>query len=162
MDIDIIELGEIILNDRARDGTWCTMPYPNHPNGCPNFPQCPQYRSDFNEFNGYKWFAIIERFDLEAHAKRMKEKHHKWSERQCRNLLYWQNSVRAKLRKRTQIFAYQTNADIILEIPEANGVNIFGTMAKNGLLLKAHNPKIIYKIMFVGKKKKIELPKEVK
>uniref|UniRef100_A0A6M3X5Z6 Uncharacterized protein n=1 Tax=viral metagenome TaxID=1070528 RepID=A0A6M3X5Z6_9ZZZZ len=146
----IVPLHTVIYDERARDGTWCMAPYPNHPKGCPNFPTCCESRSDFKEFQGYAWFAVIQEFDLKAHAERMKEKHPGWSERQARCVLYWQNSLRKRLREEAQRFAVPLTGDIILDIPEACGVNLFATMAKHGVFLKA-NPDQVIKIMLVGK-----------
>ncbi|MHA1286030.1 MAG: hypothetical protein ACTSPB_01380 [Candidatus Thorarchaeota archaeon] len=50
-DIAVYSLDEVFYDARARDGTWCTMPYDktgeradgtpifSHPDGCPNFPK---------------------------------------------------------------------------------------------------------------------------
>ena len=148
----IIPLETVIVDNRARDGTWCRLYYPGHPRGCPNFPKCCESRPHFNSFNGYEWFAVVEKFDLKAHAEAMKKKHPHWSERQCRNLLYWQNGVRRRLREKADSIAFPLMGDVILDIPEANGVHVFDTMAKNGLILERHKPDIIHKIMFVGKR----------
>jgi len=151
----IIPLSTVIYDERARDGTWCMAPYPNHPKGCPNFPECCESRPDFKEFEGYDWFAVIADFDLKAHAEKLKEKHPGWSERQARCVLYWQNSIRKKLREKAQGITYPLMGDILLDIPEACGVNLFATMAKHGIYLKT-NPDLVKKIMLVGKFRKEE------
>lgn len=148
---EIIQLNEVVYDPRARDGRWCMLPYPNHPHGCPNFPKCPMSRRDFLDYNGYDWFAIIEEFNLKEHANKMREKHPNWTDRQCRNLLYWQNGVRSRLRKKAEAFSIPFMGDVVLDIPEANGVNIFETMEKHGVVLEKHKPSIIRKIMLVGK-----------
>jgi hypothetical protein len=86
----IISLKAVIYDSRARDGTWCKLPYPDHPKGYPKFPECLRDYPDFKDYEheAYNWFAIIEKLNLRAHAKRMKDKHPSWSERQCRCLLY--------------------------------------------------------------------------
>jgi len=147
----IIPLEVVVYDKRARDGTWCTKYYPNHKKGCPNFPDCIKERMDFKEYKGYKWFAVVTRFDLKSHAKRMKNKHKNWTERQCRNLLYWQRKVRSRLKKKAESFANPLLGDIILDIPEANGVHVFDTMKWHGLILETHKPNKIHKIMLVGK-----------
>ena len=154
-----LPLHVVIYDERAKDGTWCKAPYPDHPRGCPNFPKCCEKQPDFKDFEGYDWFAVIEEFDLKAHAEKLKEKHPGWTERQARCVLYWQNSVRKRLREKTAKFAVPLFGDIILEIPEACGVNLFATMAKHDLFLKT-NPDIVYKIMMVGKVHKPEESKE--
>lgn len=142
----IIRLTDVIYDKRARDGTWCCLPYPNHPRGCPKFPDCPKQVFDFKDYSDdMVWFAVIEEFDLKEHAIKMKKKHPKWSDRQCRCVLYWQSKVRKKLMDRCK----EIGGEIIRD-PEAAGVNLFATMSKYGLFLKA-NPDYVYKIAFVGK-----------
>jgi hypothetical protein len=92
-----------------------------------------------------RWVAIIETFDLKAHAEKMKAKHPHWSERQCRNPLYWQGGVRKRLREKAE----KLNGDIILDIPEACGVEVFETMKLVGINLE-RKPDIVKKVMFVG------------
>jgi len=145
----MIELSEIIYDERARDGTWCCLEYPNHKKGCPNFPKCISERPDFLSLPNKKWIAVTEEFDLKEHAIKMKEKHPHWTERQCRNVLYWQNGVRSRLRKKTRKIYHPLRGDILLDIPEANGVNVFATMAKHGVFLKS-NPDYVTKVMIVG------------
>lgn len=152
-ELNVIELSEVMYDERARDGTWCTLPYPLHKKGCPNFPKCPNNRVDFKTLSGYKWWAVIEEFDLVAHAKRMKEKHPHWSERQARCVLYWQRGVKSRLLKKAEKLMKELGGPmgtIILTIPEANGVDVFNTMTHHGLILKP-NPDYVYKIMLVGK-----------
>lgn len=148
----IVPLTEVIYDLRARDGTWCQAEYPNHKKGCPNFPKCIHDRPDFKSLNpeSLHWYAVVEEFDLAAQAVKMKEKHPKWSERQTRNLLYWQNGVRKRLFIKAMKICVPLVGDVLLSIPEANGVNVFATMAKHGVFLKS-NPDQVKKIMLVGK-----------
>lgn len=168
----IIPLETVIVDDRARDGTWCTLPYPGHPNGCPNFPQCCESRPHFNEYQGFDWFAVVYKFDLKAWGDKREETHRRkyeeqnWfldesdkpsykplSERQRRNVLYWQeHKVRKPLRVEAMTICFPLLGDILLDIPEANGVQVFDTMAKHGIVLEAQKPDIVQKIMFVGKR----------
>ena len=182
MELTVIELDEVVYDSRARDGTWCTLPYPGHKKGCPNFPKCPSGRMDFGILSpDYKWYAVIEEFDLVTHAMRMynnsvkrreeaiykyladgmtqeeaeKKAPKEWSDRQCRCVLYWQNGVRRRLLTKAEKLLEELGGPeggVILTIPEANGVNVFATMARHGLFLKA-NPDYVYKVMLVGKAK---------
>ena len=148
---NLIELKEVVYDKQARDGTYCKLPYPNHPKGCPNYPQCISKYPDFEKLrSGYTWFAVIEEFNLKAHAERMKEKHPDWSAQQCRCLLYWQNGVRRKLRAKAYSHVNRLNGDIVLEIPEACGVNVFVTMA-NVVVIIQRNPDVVRKVMLIGK-----------
>lgn len=154
----IIPLETVIIDDRARDGTWCKIPYRSNPKGCPNFKKgCTTSRPHFNNYNGFEWYAVVLRFDLKAHAEEMKKKPRKdgtpWSEAQARCILYWQeHKVRKPLRAMAMELYHPLMGDVLLDIPEANGVQVFDTMAKHGLILERRNPDIIHKVMLVGKR----------
>lgn len=148
---DLIRLDKVYFDKRAMDGTWCTLPYPNHPKGCPNFPDCTKDEIPFNAYNYYEWFAVVEVFNLKDHAERMKEKHTHWTERQCRNLLYWQGGVRKRLREKSQKYAKEIGAHVLFQIPEAKGVDVFKTMKEHGLKIQRH-PDIVHKVMILGRR----------
>jgi hypothetical protein len=147
---EAIKLTKVVYDIRARDGMWCKLPYPGHPKGCPNFPACPATYFDFLDSSKVwtHWYAVIEEFDLVGHKKKMKQLHPLWTDRQCRNPLYWQNGVRSKLNKKA--LAVYKHGDTILEIPEACGINVFETMAKVGINIERY-PDIVRKIMLIGK-----------
>lgn len=148
-----IPLPEVVYDKRARDGTWCTLPYPGHPKGCKNFPQCPEKYPRFLDIKDtYNWFAVTEEFDLKKHAKKWKERHPNATEKQCRNLLYWQNGVRKRLYNKVLKCINPFNGDIILRIPEACGVDVFKTMEKIGIKLQ-RNPDYVIKVMLIGKRR---------
>lgn len=149
---ELIPLPEVVYDRRAKDGTWCQHPYHNHPKGCPNFVKGCTNRIDFKGIGEkYRWYAIVEEFDLKSHAAMMKTKHPDWSERQCRNPLYWQGGVKKRLREK----AYQLDPNlhewghIYLPIPEAHGVNVFDTMTKAGIVLD-RKPDLVKKVVLVG------------
>ena len=148
----LIPLDEVICDPRARNGVWCTAPYPGHPKGCPNFPKGCTRSFDFeSERNRRQWYAVVEEFDLIQHAAEMKKKHPDWSDRQCRNPLYWQGGVRKRLREK----AYRLDPKLhewghmYMPITEAHGVNLFETMARVGIILE-RKPKIVRKIALIG------------
>src|SRR5208337_4592264 len=124
-------LKEVIYNHEAR-GPWCASPYAGHPHGCPNLVKgCTTRRPDFLSIGeNYNWCAVVEEFNLKSHAEYMKAKiwaeHQKeWTDRQCRNPLYWQGGVRKRLREKAQRIASTSPNSIILDIPEACGVEVF-------------------------------------
>ncbi|MCK9593979.1 MAG: hypothetical protein M0Q91_18415 [Methanoregula sp.] len=140
----------IVADPRARNGIWCMNPYDGHPKGCPNFPKCPKMFPNINEIVGnYSWYAVVEEYNLREHADKMKLAHPDWSERQCRNLLYWQGGVRKRLREKAK--RYVSAGDILLEIPEACGINMFMTMQLAGITLERTKPDIVRKVMLIGK-----------
>lgn len=146
----MIQLETVAYDIRARDGTWCRLTYPGHPHGCPNFNKgCTVKRPNFSVIKDlYNWYAVVEEFDLKAHAEKMKIAHPDWSRRQCRNPLYWQGTVRANLRKKCILGP----GDILLDIPEACGINVFQTMANIGITID-HAPDMVRKVMIIGRKK---------
>jgi hypothetical protein len=158
---DIVPLNEIVYDERASNGVFCAHPYEGHPHGCPNWPQCPNDEDRFTlqELKDieakYDKFAIVEEFDLKAHAQAMKLKHPTWSERQCRCLLYWQNGVRKRLLTKAMDFLFKSNrSSILLSIPEASGINVFATMEKAGIIIEKH-PNTVKKVMLVWNYKEI-------
>jgi hypothetical protein len=146
----MIPINEFIFVKEARNGVYCCYPYEGHKKGCPNFPKCIQNRPKNFSYFGYKWFAVVEEFDLKTHAEKMKSKHPDWSERQCRCLLYWQGGVRKRLREKAEIVAKSAEGSIILDIPEAYGINVFETMAIVGVVID-RKPNIVRKVMLIGK-----------
>lgn len=149
----MIRLPTIFYDKKARDGTWCRLPYPGHPKGCPNFPKCPAKHPDIQKLKGFYWYAVIEKFNLQDHAKKMAAAHPKWTERQCRNLLYWQGGVRKRLTEKAIRAADPFYEDVILKIPEASGVNVFETMAHVGIQIQRNKPGQIIKVILIGKRK---------
>jgi hypothetical protein len=144
--IKILPLDEITYDRRARDGFWCCLPYPSHKNGCPKFPACPEKQIDFLKVRDkYRWFAVIASFDLKSHADKMQKQHIGWSRRQARCVLYWQAGLVRQLKAK----AYSLKSDIVLDCPEASGINLFVTMARVGINLKP-NPDEVRKIVLVG------------
>ncbi len=144
----MIRLYSIDYDVRARDGTWCCLPYPGHPGGCPKFPGCIAEHPDFKDWEkSFRWWAVIEEFNLKAHAETRKLKYPGMSERQARNLLYWQGGVKSRLRKKA--LAARNPNGMILTVPEASGVNVFKTMERIGIRIEK-NPQVVCKVMLVG------------
>ena len=153
MIIPIIE-ENIILDSRAR-GLWCKLPYPNHKKGCPNYGKkkgCPPFSRPFHELVIPPFYLVVTTFDLEAHATRMKILHPDWSDKQARCLLYWQNSVRKKLLDKAKAFLKDQNSAnlVLLELPEANGVDVFKTCKAVGIKIDRDPKKIVRKVMIIG------------
>jgi hypothetical protein len=147
--------GNIILDSRAK-GQWCLLPYPRHPQGCPNFNKkksCPPFSKPFEDLIAPPFLLVIQPFDIDAQAKRMKTIHPNWTDRQARCLLYWQKSERKRLKEEARKFTKsQENDCLLLESPEANGVDIFATCSKVGIILENNPKKTIWKVMIIGKK----------
>lgn len=141
--------------DRRANGQWCKLPYPDHPKGCMNYNKkigCPPKAKFFLDIVTNPFFLVTQKFDIAKHAQRMKKLHPNWTNRQARCVLYWQGSLRKKIREEAKEFIDSQNKDLmILEIPEANGVDIFKTCKNLGIILDRNPQKIIWKVMIIGK-----------
>ena len=120
----IINLQEkdVILDKRAK-GPWCQLVYPNHPKGCPNYAKkrtCPPFSKAFEDLVEPPFYLVIQTFDLEAQARRMKGLHPEWSDKQCRNLLYWQKGLMKRLRTEAEEYDSMNAASIVCSFLSKN------------------------------------------
>ncbi len=146
----------LCLEKKASDGTWCTAPYPGHKKGCPNYgqrPQCPPQAPHFLElYLERPYWLVRETFNLKAWERKQRKKWPDWSKKQCRNSRHWQGGVNSRLKKRAKLLAkLLPGGHEVLEIPEANGVDVFSVCEHLGLTLK-RNPDLVHKFMIVAKK----------
>jgi len=145
----------VVYDVRARDGTWCAKPSKSYLHGCPNYPGCPAKYPDFLDlWDKYDWYAVIEEFDIEGWEKNQAEKHKDegWSRKQLRNPRHWQKGVMKRLRDKAHANSNRLLGDIILEIPEACGVDVVRTMASVGIRFEwGLNAKTYRKVMLIGK-----------
>lgn len=150
----------LILNEKAK--IWCKLPYPSHPHGCPNYgkkdicpPRAPDVR-DVLDFNESMFFVVI-RFDIGEHARRMKEKHPGWTDRQAHCLLYWQPKVVKALHEEVGRRAFVVDSlsnkitHIVTYVPEAMGVDVFGTCKLLGIPIERNPIKYVHKVALVGR-----------
>lgn len=134
----IIQAVRIITSHKT--GDWCQYRYPNHPKGCPNYGRdgCPPdapFITEVMDLRRPVYIAFSE-FNLDAHAIRMQFKHPAWTERQCKNVLYWQGISRKQMRQRAKIAQFYGGGDVVLTCPEAHGVNVYATCFYSGLKLQ--------------------------
>lgn len=138
----------------------CVKPYYNHPKGCPNYNKrnlCPPAALLLTEFIDLdkRVLAVCVHFNLGMHVERMKDKHPNWSQRQCECCLYWQGSVKKKLKDEvaynmTRPALFDSGNLVSTDCPEAMGVNVTATMANVGIVLEWPPKKIVRKIAFIG------------
>lgn len=133
----------------------CTKAYPNHPKGCPNFGKrltCPPQAPLFEDIIDMDCpvFAIFNIFPFGEHVERMRKKHKEWSKRQLECCLYWQGTARKQLRAKIDAFKKVRPADLILQTPEANGVNITATMFAIGAKLEWPPKTATYQVALAG------------
>ena len=135
---------------------WCQLPYPDHPNGCPNYgknPSCPPDAEYMDSIlSKYSHFYLIYAiFNLDGQKRRMLSRHPDWTDRQATCLLYWQNSVKKALQERLReiqeinpekrLYVLSSgsgfkqgafNQEKIYSL-EAGGIDVFRTLKKNGI-----------------------------
>lgn len=155
----IILCKDLVMTNTKR---FCFMKYPGHPHGCPcahgrcwgdGKAQIPLTESiDVSR----PIYIVFNEFNLEEHARSMKLKHPHWSDRQCRNLLYWQNTSIAGLKIRIK-----EAKKVIHPVPEIQstgegyGVNVYATCLRSGLKLdRIKDMKICRHLAIMGYRKK--------
>lgn len=131
IDVNLIEVtNKLEINSKTRE--WCKLPYPNHPNGCPNFnknPDCPptcKFISDFIDLTKKVYFVIV-KFDLQKHIISMMQKHPDWSCNQAKCCLYYQNTLRKALKDKI-LYTFSIKEFNYTLVPEAMGVNVMLTL----------------------------------
>ncbi|MEM5789005.1 MAG: hypothetical protein AAGU11_16960 [Syntrophobacteraceae bacterium] len=145
----------------AKVGEWRRLPYPGHPKGCPNQgrpPFCPPNSTALVDYldTARPVYLVFEYFWLKNHADGMREKHPGWTDRQCRNLLYWQGIVRAGLKRNVAAAMSILGCDVVTYCPEGQGVNVFATARLAGLALdKTRRICIDHHIALIGSRAKL-------
>lgn len=132
----IIKVKKLVHTPKTK--TWCSLPYPNHPKGCPkNVEECNngKYITDVINLNKSIYFVYSE-FNLFKHMLKMKERHPHWTKRQCKNVLYWQSTSRKQLKERTIKAIQLTNTTYLTYCPESLGVNVYTTARNSGFILE--------------------------
>ena len=147
-----------------RVGQWCQLPYPNHPNGCPNYgkksicpPLCPTV-TDFFNLHKKHWFLITE-FPLKQYLVQMRDKYPSWSERRLRCLLYWQGHIRKIQYQQIDAFRSQFPETIFSLLPEAMGINVILTLIHIGVDIEVKPQRKILKVALIGYPNPNFLPK---
>jgi hypothetical protein len=162
MDIsELVEVGtrEVRPSDlefTRKTRAWCRLPYPGHPGGCPNQgsagcpPRAP-YREDLPGEYGH-FCLVYGVFDFAEYRRRMLKLEWVETERQARCVLYWQGSLKRRVRERAEAICRRTpgrkyvlgcgsgfSSPYLRELQgrvpsmEAAGVYVFGTLENAGL-----------------------------
>lgn len=110
---------------------WCKMSYHSHQKGCPNANECKLFIDDLRDrvAQASRLYLLWVSFDLDEWERAMAINHPTWTSRQCRNLLYWQKSVRAELRREAErLFP---SSQLVIGA-EGGGVDYYLTMRRLG------------------------------
>ena len=161
---------------------WCTLPYPGHKSGCPNYdknPLCPPNIKIMEEYlKNYSFYYLIYAiFNISEYKTYMLEKHPDWSDRKARCLLYWQKSIKKLLKKYIQdiylnhndysfyLFSSGSGGKIdnikqeTIYSMEAAGINVIQTLINNGIEIEVKPIKIIHIVTLLCSDKELKLKK---
>jgi len=168
----------IIFTDKTH--IWCTLPYPNHKKGCPNYnknPLCPPNAKIMeNILDDYSFFyLILANFDMFKYTSNMIRKHPDWSERKARCVLYWQKSVKKLMREYIKniyiknhtynLYLFSSgagekissiNQDEIYSM-EAAGINVIQTLKNNKINIETKPKKKVILVNLLCSDKRIEV-----
>ncbi len=150
----VLDVKRLVTTRNA--GKWCLLPYDGHKRGCPNFgqkPGCPPHGVSIDRLVDVTrpMYLVLASFNVAAHVRKMKELHPKWSERQCRDVLYWQGTVRVELKRNVAYAMRYLGCDAFTYCPEGAGVNVFVTARLAGLALeKVRHLNIDHHIALIG------------
>ncbi len=137
--------------DKRAAGEWCRLPYPDHPDGCPNWGttgSCPPYAplaQDFFSLTRHHWLVAV-RFNLEGHS--CNERHPGWKGLECCS--DWQHTVREELSYAVDVFRKHRPGTYVHYCPEAMGVDVFHTLGTFGIPIERNPEKWVYKVALVG------------
>lgn len=142
-----------VIDPRVK--SFCRLPYPGHPHGCPNFNKraiCPPRAPRFDKLVDITRpvYCIVNRFDLRAHAEIMKTRHPDWSEAQIYCCLYWQGKARKQLRLKVDSFLQNHPGYIALYCPEGSGVDVVATVAQIGIEFEWPARSYAYQVALAG------------
>lgn len=152
-----VSFSDIVFRPPDMIFRWCKMPYPGHKKGCPNQDDCVFFNPYLQNRlrNAFKIHILWVEFDLDEQEQRMRDKHPNWTARQCRNLLYWQQSVRKELKWWAE---YLWPGYHLVMGAEGGGVDFYLTMKRQGVPLDTmrslHIVRVIGIVYFNGMKPK--------
>lgn len=131
----------------------CQRPYPGHPYGCPNVKKCRGMDIPlFNKLNmdyGFEHFYLVYAvFDFKAYKQLRRAEHPDWTDRQVACVLYWQHSVKKRLKdfiektrthNTTSIYVLACGSGMNLSFQanvgsmELASINVFSTLKLNNI-----------------------------
>jgi hypothetical protein len=131
--------------------TWCRLPYPDHPIGCPNFgnkESCPPLALYFLDLYKPQVYVAFMQFAFNEYLNKKRERHPDWTERALRNPRHFQSHLDSGLKKfiNSQLQNPEFKNWQALHSSEAMGVNIHLTAKNAGIELEWPPQKFMYRI----------------
>ena len=132
----------------------CAKEYIGHKKGCPNYGKydlCPPNAPMFDEvFDMNKdIYLIYYKFDIKTHMEKMKKNHPDWTDRQLRNVLYWQGTAKKHHKEEIKRFL-SIHPDYEVAVPEAMGIDVNKTLDNVGIELEWPPINYSYRIALAG------------
>jgi hypothetical protein len=146
---------EVVCKPKGFD-RWCTLPYPNHIAGCPNFGKrqdCPPEAPYFLDIYRSRAFVAFLCFDFEKYLEIKKQIHPDWTDKALRNPRHWQDHLRMVLKKSvadTLKMSELSDYEAVYN-PEAMSVNVHATCQAVGLELEWPPQKKMHRLAFLAK-----------
>ena len=130
---------------------WCSLPYPDHKNGCPNFGKsegCPPLAPYFLDLYKPEVYVAFMRFNFGQYLGQKKQVHPDWTLRALVNPRHFQTHLDSQLRSFTDSELRKPNFENFRPVhnTEAMGVNMHLTARNAGVELEWPPRKIMYRI----------------
>lgn len=135
---------------------YCRYPYPGHPQGCPNWnikEGCPPRAPFFPEiYEDQVWVTAVG-MNLTRYFELKKRLHPGWTQKALANSRHWQGHLRAILKRESETKSISEGL-VVINNPEALGVNVFATCKKLDLFLERQPQYWVWKVDLLGRKRK--------
>jgi len=146
---------EVVCKPKAYN-RWCTLPYPNHKSGCPNFGEredCPPNAPYFLDLYEPKIYLLLMGFNFEEYLEKKRKLHPDWTVKALLNNRHYQSHLRSNLKSFSD--SQINNSEFKNYQPifngEAMGINFQLTCQKIGIELEWPPRKRMYRIAVLAK-----------
>ena len=134
---------------------WCTLPYPSHKHGCPNFGKsegCPPLAPYFLDVYKPEVFVAFMRFDFGQYLEKKRHLHPDWTLRALVNPRHFQGHLDSKLRSFVDSELIKPDFENFYAVhnTEAMGVNMHLTVRKAGVELEWPPRKNMYRVTLLA------------
>jgi len=130
---------------------FCGLSYPGYKHGCPNYgvkatcpPNSPYLESIKKEFKYF--YLVYAKFDLVKYSNHIRQIHPEFTDKQCKNPRFYQNSVKSLLLDRiNEMKLIDSRFEVLgcgsgfkgsVYSMEAVGIHVFDTCKNNDIILE--------------------------
>jgi hypothetical protein len=146
-----IPVEKLYISSKIQD--LCLRKGKSFPNGCPNYGKklgCPPQPLLDKIFDLAKpSYLIYTEFNVRNFAEKMQSKHPNWTEKQCYNPRYWQQTAREQHTLELDRFLEQYPNTTTNRCPEGHGLNVHVLMFNLGIKLE-WPPRNLTRIVSLG------------